>query len=130
VYDDPNDPQKWRYVPTQLANTGAGYTSDLPSQTFNVRLGNDTNVVLNQLHISDSFDMYIMFRPNPPDACWIPLKKLHWWWNADYLQFVAPKGVRFTKIAADQDKVVAIDTTEHPTWDLNLEATLNTWIQN
>jgi hypothetical protein len=66
-------------------------------------------------NVSDSFQMWLMFRP--PGGIWIPLRVVSWGWSASARQDGSGCS-GWTIVSSSKTAVSVSDTTEHPRWSL------------
>ena len=94
-------------------NTGAS-TNDSPGTPL-------TSSYLNKT-VSDSFEMYLMFKPSGTDTIWVPLKRTDWSWSGA----ASRSGSNWSLDSSSNPTPSTTDTTSHPVWTRN--AANNTWV--
>ena len=78
---------------------------DAPAQPFG---GSDT-----QVDATDSYTIWLIFKPSNANSIWVPLKQLSWSWAG-----VASRTVLFS--SSHSSNQTGADTTTHPTWSGNI----------
>jgi len=75
-----------------------------------------------QAHVSDSADMWFMFKPPGEDSIPVPLIKVHWWWGGSAYNPYCPGA--FWPDEPDNafcGHYAPEETTDYPEWDINGE---------
>lgn len=63
---------------------------------------------------NDTFDTYLMFMPNLPNAHWVPMKKVHWNWFGD-----ARKSSGWSLLSSGAAPTTVSNQVDFPTWEKN-----------
>lgn len=66
--------------------------------------------------VDDSFEMWLMFKPDLPDSRWIPLRKITWGWSAIVRKTGTSCPGGWTIISNNKKPVVVSNSTQHPQW--------------
>jgi hypothetical protein len=84
------------------ARRNSGRAFDSPKQGL-------AGIVVN---VNDDFSMWLMFKPNTPDAAWVPIKKVDWSWTA---QAILSSG-QWTYTESHSMNPAFFDTVSFPEW--------------
>jgi hypothetical protein len=77
-----------------------------------------------EVTVNDQFKYYLMFKPDTPDAIWVPIAKAEWFWS-----FQAKRGKDGWTLASKGGKVTKKGalTTEFPEYETNVS--FNDWFE-
>jgi len=60
---------------------GSGDTNDSPAIPLDS--SNNNNLIIVEKTVNDSYEMFLMFKPDVANGIWVPLRKVSWSWSAD-----------------------------------------------
>jgi hypothetical protein len=63
---------------------------------------------------TDSFTMYLVFKPSTPNSIWVPIRKVSWSWSGDGLY----NGT--LTASSHSPSQTGVDVTVHPQWSINV----------
>lgn len=64
--------------------------------------------------ISNTWTMWLMFKPSGANSVWVPLKKASWSWSSSATR--QPDGTYIKGTSNDPSNVTFVDATQHPQW--------------
>lgn len=109
IQDENGNWQRW--------SGGAGLDRNFP-YTSMARMSDSPGQGLpNHVHeaeVSDNFQTYLMFKPNTPNAIWVPIKKIEWSWGATATRVSEGNNWTLTSISKPAPSVST--TFEFPSW--------------
>jgi hypothetical protein len=70
---------------------------------------------MQEMIISDNYDMYLMFKPSLNESIWVPLKKVTWGWRAN----VTPTTFSWSLNSSSKVGPTIADEVVHPVWMMN-----------
>lgn len=109
---------------TQLKNTGTRITlsgTGLLDTTFPYGLSYDSpaqpfDADALQVTVSDTFTIYLFFKPSLANSIWVPLRKISWSWSGD----ASVSGT--LNSSSHSSSQTGIDATLHPQWSANVRS--------
>jgi hypothetical protein len=115
--------------PTRDPNTGLpiAYYYDIAHMNPNDSPGQQLEMVTRgylSYTNSDSFDMFLMFKPNTPKAIWVPLCHLAWSWSGAAVR-TSPSATTWSLVpnsGKHGDTVTGSDIAIYPSWTQTAEA--------
>src|SRR5262245_14236468 len=94
------------------AGTGLNF-DDSPAQQLT---SGGTDVANSPMICNDAFDTYLMFRPDLPNAHWVPMKKIHWNWFGTATESIFGTWSLESK---GTDTTTVSNQVDFPTWSIN-----------
>ncbi len=94
---------------TNLPYSANAQTSDSP--------GNGLSSAYKKVTVSDSFTMFLMFKPTVSDSIWVPLRSVNWSWTGEASK---DSQGQWSLDASSKNTGNSSETSTHPTWSGNI----------